>query len=123
MCHRQFFNFANVIKDSRGKKSLALGREPRSLTLLVAVSIAKTRGEMRRGEGENGHEDLSSDEDHAITLRHDGSIALSRETKGGNRRAALGPISAFRFYAVVFNFMPEHLASRLGFIFGAFPLA
>lgn len=57
--------------------------------MLVAVSIARTRCEMWRGEGEDGNEDLSSDEDRAITPSCDGSVALSRERQGENRRVAL----------------------------------
>lgn len=45
MCHRQFFDVANVIKASRGKK-LCMGKEPELLMLLVTVTIARTKCEM-----------------------------------------------------------------------------
>lgn len=88
--------------------------------LLVTVCIARTRCEMWRGEGEDGHEDLSSDEDHAVTPSCDGSIALSRERQGENRRAVLAtqeldPPPGSGFMLLFLTFMPEHLSSRLAF--------
>jgi len=81
---------------------------------------------MWRGEGADGSEDLSSNEDHAVTPSYDGSIALSGERQGENRRAALAiqeldPSPDLGFMLLVFTFMPEHLASRLDFalFFGA----
>lgn len=44
---------------------------------------------MRRGEGEGGHEELSSDEGHAITPSCDESVGVPRERQGENRRTAL----------------------------------
>lgn len=77
---------------------------------------------MWRGEGEDGNEDLSSGEDHAVTPSCDGSIALSRERQGENRRAALAtqeldPSPGSGFMLLFFTFMPQHLASRLDFAF------
>lgn len=51
--------------------------------MLIAVSVARMRCEMRRGEGEDGSEDLSSDEDHAITAVMGALLFTEKE---GNRK-------------------------------------
>lgn len=115
MCHRQFFDVANAIKESRGKKP-CMGKEPELLMLLLTVTIARTKCEMWKGESKAGNGDLCSDKDHAITSSCDGSTALSNKRQGRSRRGALGTQElGSRVKLLLFTCLPKHLATRLDF--------
>lgn len=70
---------------------------------------------MWRGEGEDGTEDLSCEEDHALAPSSDGSMALARERQMSCPcNSGAGHIPRLRFYAAVFCFHAQATCRKIG---------